>query len=152
MKYSEFKDVVEKIGFSVSESTKIWIFVTNGSGLVVARVSRKEAFIFDTAYESFCLISEPAQKLALYTLCRNLAETPLAEREEEKRYWLRYNVQSLIVWGCSKNPRWLHVVRHSGYSFLCEDRTDHENVQTIFTESEIAQMDITGFEKDEVEE
>ena len=71
--------------------------------------------------------------------------------DEEKRYYLKYNVPSLIVWGCSKNPRWLHVVRHSGYSFMCEDRTDHENVQTIFTESEISQMDITGFEKVEVE-
>ena len=72
MKYSEFKDVVEKIWFSVSESTKIWIFVTNGSGLVVARVSRKEAFIFDTAYESFCLTSEPTHydpyEIRSYTL------------------------------------------------------------------------------------
>ena len=67
-----------------------------------------------------------------------------------KRYYLKYIVPSLIVWGCSKNPRWLHVVRNSGYSFICEDRTDHENVQTIFTESEIAEMDTTGFEKIEV--
>ena len=149
MKYSEFKTEVEKMGFVV-EDEGVPIYVDKSKdGETLVSIGKHKRFWLDPGWSGFNNLTED-QQLKLYDLAYQLAKTPLAEREEEKRYYLKYNVPSLIVWGCSKNPRWLHVVRNSGYSFICEDRTDHENVQTIFTKSEISQMDITGFQKVEV--
>ena len=72
--------------------------------------------------------------------------TPLAEREEEKRYYLRYKMTLL-----SGVEVFLNRHKRNGECVLAQ-HTDKENYQTIFTESEISKMDITGFEKIEVPE
>ena len=150
MKYSEFKTEVEKLGFLVVLENGSPVYVDKEvDGETILSIGIHNNFHIDPSWSGFSGLSEQI-KLKIFELGCELAKTPLAEREEEKRYYLKYNVPSLIVWGYSKNPRWLHVVRNSGYSFICEDRTDNENVKTIFNESEIAQMDITGFQKVEV--
>lgn len=148
MKYSEFKSEVEKLGLHIYVYHK-YIDVGDVSDNLVGCISKTIELSMDTEYEHFKYLQQEKRD-KLFEALYKLAKTPLAEREEEKRYYLKYNVPSLIVWGCSKNPRWLHVVRNSGYSFICEDRTDHEIVQTIFTESEIERMDISGFTPQEV--
>ena len=70
--------------------------------------------------------------------------------EEEKRYWLRKIPVPLLDKEGEKKWLW----RQQGTDIVGVDtiRVDHEKYQTIFTESEISQMDITGFEKVEVTE
>ena len=77
-----------------------------------------------------------------------LAETPLADREEEKRYWLQ-RIEPPILG--EQDPRYLFYTRVGGYYDIGTTKSEWRNViKTIFTESEIAEMDITGFEKVEV--
>ena len=65
--------------------------------------------------------------------------------EEEKRYRLRI-VANL---GFMDDQRFLNLNIEREDYFICSARQS-EWVKTIFTESEISQMDITGFEKIEV--
>ena len=66
--------------------------------------------------------------------------------EEEKRYRLRI-VANL---GFMDDQRFLNLNIEREEYFICSARQS-EWVKTIFTESEIAEMDITGFEKEPVE-
>ena len=94
-------------------------------------------------------ILDPTQMTeGLYRRLTELAKTPLTEREEEKQYWLRFTTPTLL-----KNfipDGYLNIHRESNELSLSSDRKDTEYFKTIFTESEISQMDITGFEKIEV--
>ena len=67
--------------------------------------------------------------------------------EEEKRYRLRI-VANL---GFMDDQRFLNLNIEREDYFICSARQS-EWVKTIFTESEIAEMDITGFQKVEVTE
>ena len=67
--------------------------------------------------------------------------------EEEKRYRLRI-VANL---GFMDDQRFLNLNIEREDYFICSARQS-EWVKTIFTESEIAEMDITGFQKVEVNE
>ena len=67
--------------------------------------------------------------------------------EEEKRYRLRI-VANL---GFMDDQRFLNLNIEREEYFICSARQS-EWVKTIFTESEIAEMDITGFQKVEVME
>ena len=67
--------------------------------------------------------------------------------EEEKRYRLRI-VANL---GFRDDQRFLNLNIEREEYFICSARQS-EWVKTIFTESEIAEMDITGFQKVEVME
>jgi len=78
-----------------------------------------------------------------------LSETTLAEREEEKRYYLRYDVPPLLR-AVHAKPRYLYRRVYDGYIDTSFSQTNDSTFKTIFTESEIAEMDITGFEKEEV--
>ena len=82
---------------------------------------------------------------------REYLETPLAEREEEKLYRLGLVVPPLLRTGHAK-PSYLVIKCVDGSPDTSYSPMEYEGFQKIFTESEIAQMDITGFQKLEVPE
>ena len=94
-------------------------------------------------------ILDPTQMTeGLYRRLSDFAKTPLEEREEEKRYWLQ-RIEPPILG--EQDPRYLFYTRVGGYYDIGTTKSEWRNViKTIFTESEITQMDITGFEKIEV--
>ena len=143
MKYSEFKNNVKLIGFETKESNRD-IYVERIHETVIS-VSKEFRFGVDTGWTGFSKEQENVL-LALYTHACELAKTPLAEREEEKRYWLRLDVPLLI----EKNKK--YYCHHEEYGPGVTPKTDTSEWKTIFTESEISQMDITGFQKEEVTE
>ena len=104
-----------------------------------------------TDFMRFTTITRLEHKLLIYTHCKNLAETPLAEREEEKRYRLGLVVPPLLRTGHAK-PSYLVIKCVDGSPDTSYSPMEYEGFQKIFTESEIAQMDITGFQKLEVPE
>ena len=70
--------------------------------------------------------------------------------QEEKRYWLRKIPIPLLK---ESDDLWYYEPINKLFKpGVARDRTDNEKYKSIFTESEIAQMDITGFEKVEVTE
>ena len=94
-------------------------------------------------------ILDPTQMTeGLYRRLTELAKTPLAEREEEKRYWLRNIPVPLLK---ESDDLWYYEPINKLFKpGVDRDRTDNEKYKSIFTESEIEQMDITGFVKVEV--
>ena len=151
MKYSEFKVEVEKLGYIVKNKNEAHIYVSDADGLTIARVGKLHAVEMATDFMKFTTITRLEHKLLIYTHCKNLAETPLAEREEEKRYWLQKIPVPLLDKGTEKKWLWKYT-RTSPPNMFGVDTTkiDRELYKTIFTESEIAEMDITGFKKIEV--
>ena len=69
--------------------------------------------------------------------------------EEEKRYWLQKIPIPLLDKGTEKKWLWKYTGNMCVFG-ADTTKIDSELHKTIFTESEIAQMDITGFEKIEV--
>ena len=139
MKYSELKSYLELARLE-NESDDYHIKVYR-NGYTVAEVGLWEQYNIR--------ILDPTQMTeGLNRRLTELAKTPLAERDEEKRYYLRFITPTLL-----KNfipDGYLNIHRESNELSLSSDRKDTEYFKTIFTESEISQMDITGFEKIEV--
>ena len=146
MKYSEFKREVEKLGYWVDiDHAPIYVDKSEGGETIIA-IGKHKRFSVDPGWSGFHSIPEENQ-IVIYNLAHALTVTPLAEREEEKRYRLRI-VANL---GFMDDQRFLNLNIEREEYFICSARQS-EWVKTIFTESEIAEMDITGFQKVEVTE
>ena len=145
MKYSEFEREVEKLGFT--HSTRCAEIVVKVHGRTVMGVSTNLEYIVDSEWDEFQSLHKKTQG-ELFDLAYQLAKTPLTEREEEKRYWLQ-RIEPPILG--EQDPRYLFYTRVGGYYDIGTTKSEWRNViKTIFTESEIEDMDITGFEKVEV--
>lgn len=145
MKYSEFKANIEALGYEIKNTiSKIYVESTYET---VISVDKRTRFSIDVDWTGFS--QEPEDVLlAIFNHACELAKTPPTEREEEKRYYLR------------KIP--VPLLKESGNRYFCKplspnypprldgDRRKSSRFQNIFTESEISQMDITGFERVEV--
>ena len=208
MKYSEFKAEVEKLGFFVDmDNAPLYVDKTKGGETLIA-IGKHKRFSVDPVWSGFHNLSENEQ-LAIYKLAHALAITPLAEREEEKRYWLRKIPVPLLDKEGEKKWLWKYtgtapsnifgvdttkidselyktiftesdlaetplaereeekryrlrlnipLIGSKEYLFMSSDKKqvylgsgEWMGYQTIFTESEIAEMDITGFKKEPVE-
>ena len=140
MKYSELKSYLELARWE-NESDDYHIKVYR-NGYTVAEVGLWEQYNIR--------ILDPTQMTeGLYRRLTELAKTPLAEREEEKKYYLLYDVPPLLR-AVQVKPRYLYRRIYDGYIDTSFSQTNDSTFKTIFTESEIEQMDITGFQKVEV--
>ena len=150
MKYSEFEREVEKLGFT--HNTRCAEIVVKVHGRTVMGVSTNREYIVDSEWDDFQSLHKKTQG-ELFDLAYQLAKTPLAEREEEKRYWLQKIPVPLLDKEGEKKWLWKYTGTALSNVFGADTiRVDNKPYQTIFTESEIAEMDIAGFEKVEVEE
>ena len=148
MKYSEFKAEVEKMGYWVdNDKSPLYVDKSKG-GETIIEIGKHKRFSVDPSWSGFHTIPEENQ-IAIYNLAHALAVTPLAEREEEKRYRLRLVVPPLLRTGHAK-PSYFVISRIDGSPDTSYSQMEYEGFQKIFTESEIAEMDIRGFEKIEV--
>ena len=146
MKYSEFRVEVEGIGLHIGVY-ELNIDVVDKHGDTVGCIAKDVEMSMDTDFEDFRKLPQE-KKIFVFESLYKLAKTPLAEREEEKRYWLRFTTPTLLK---DLIPNgYLNIHRESNELSLSSDKKDTEYFKTIFTESEIAKMDITGFEKIEV--
>lgn len=141
MKYSEFKAEVEKLGLHIYVYHK-YIDVGDISDNLVGSTSKTIELSMDTEYEHFRNLPQE-QRAAVFEAMYELAKTPLAEREEEKRYYLRLAATLPFEF------TYLNKDVINGEYSISDDR-EYNGIKTIFTESEISKMDITGFQKVEV--
>ena len=150
MKYSEFEREVEKLGFTHSKRCEQVAVKVDGQTVMGISTGRK--YIVDNEWNKYQHLNETTQG-KLFDLAYQLAKTPLAEREEEKRYWLQKIPVPLLDKEGEKKWLWEYTGMVPPYIFGVDTtKIDRELYKTIFTESEIAQMDITGFVKVEVTE
>ena len=150
MKYSEFEREVEKLGFT--HSTRCAEIVVKVHGRTVMGVSTNREYIVDSEWDDFQSLHKKTQG-ELFDLAYQLAKTPLVEREEEKLYRLQKIPVPLLDKEGEKKWFWKYTGTVLSNVFGVDTiRVGSKLYQTIFTESEIAEMDIAGFEKVEVEE
>ena len=149
MKYSEFRVEVEGIGLHIGVY-ELNIDVVDKHGDTVGCIAKDVEMSMDTDFEDFRKLPQE-KKIFVFESLYKLAKTPLAEREEEKRYWLQKIPVPLLDKKGEKKWLWKYT-RTAPPNVFGVDTTkiDRELYKTIFTESEIAGMDITGFEKVEV--
>ena len=147
MKYSEFETEVEKMGFYIGYSP-LYLFVVDRYTERLASISKEFDMWLDTEYQEFPKLPQE-QRAALFDLLYVISKTPLAEREEEKKYYLRLVTPPILKKQVTEYLRKSEYLEY--YTTGLSKNTGDEKIKTIFTESEIAQMDITGFEKEPVE-
>ena len=144
MKYSEFNNKYADLELQYTDSN-IHIYC---DGVIVGKISKEYRYRMSTHYDGFEQFPEGYAANLLMNM-NMLSETPLTEREEEKRYYLLYDVPPLLR-AVHVKPRYLYRRIHDGYIDTSFSQTDNSTFKAIFTESEIEQMDITGFVRVEV--
>ena len=87
MKYSEFEREVEREGFNVDRKSGT-AYVDSTTGTVMS-ISTDDLFMFDCDWSAFVHLNRDVQE-KLFDLAYKLAKTPLAEREEEKLYRVKF--------------------------------------------------------------
>lgn len=137
MKYSEFEREVEKLGFT--HNTRCAEIVVKVHGRTVMGVSTNREYIVDSEWDEFQSLHKKIQG-ELFDLAYQLAKTPLAEREEEKKYRVKFpNVTR------GGNSIYLEKKQSSednvGVDWSREDFIFEEPHSYIFTEQEIKDID-----------
>ena len=144
MKTKEFEEKILVAGFSyVNNNHQIIIYTKGGSLVARVNIHSQQIALEEWTYGS----SERLYLLDIMTAYTLTRPENRGETEEEKRYRLRI-VANL---GFRDDQRFLNLNIEREEYFICSARQS-EWVKTIFTESEIAEMDITGFQKVEVTE
>ena len=138
MKYSEFEREVEREGFNVDrESGTVYVDSTTGT---VMSISTDDLFMFDCDWSAFVHLNRDVQE-KLFDLAYQLAKTPLAEREEDKLYRVKFpNIKQ------SGLPIILTKVNWDGSGYTttdcpCESYIEKHLEQYTFTEKEIKDID-----------
>ena len=141
MKYSEFNKKYADLELQYTDSD-VYIYC---DGVMVGKISKEYRYRMSTHYDGFEQFPEVYAANLLMNM-NMLSETPLSEREEEKRYRLW-----LSAYGASD----FDLYRTKGHGLGGTNLNVLKSVTDpllIFTESEIAELDITGFQKVEVTE
>ena len=133
MKYSEFNKKYADLELQYTDSN-IHIYC---DGVIVGKVSKEYRYRMSTHYDGFEQFPEGYAANLLMNM-NMLSETPLAEREEEKRYYLRLATKIDVY----EDRRYLNMDIPNEKYTLSENKDD-AYYKAIFTESEISQMDIT---------
>ena len=138
MKYSEFEREVEREGFNVDRKSGT-AYVDSTTDTVMS-ISTDDLFMFDCDWSAFVHLNRDVQE-QLFDLAYQLAKTPLAEREEEKLYRVKF--PSITRWG---NAVYLQKDTGDkdpiGVDWSPEDFIFYEKpIDYIFTEQEIKDID-----------
>ena len=139
MKYSEFKQRVIDIGFTVEdEAREVW--VVDDEGDIVATVSTDITSSMVTDYIAFKEQGEDVRREIL-DLSYKLSKTPPIEREEEKLYRVKFpNIKRSGLPIILTKVNW----DGSGYTTMdwpCKSYIEKHPEQFTFTEQEIKAID-----------
>ena len=147
MKKKEFIAKVEALGFLVYDG-HCYLEVKDTEGKDVVDILKAKRWVYDCEFDAFESLHEVKQT-ELMEFVTEYVTTQVKDREEEKWYLLRLTAPVLT----NVEVKYLKLFKESGkYTISTKEESLGRSIQTTFTESEIAQMDITGFEKVEVPE
>ena len=144
MKTKEFIAKVEALGFLVYDG-HCYLEVKDTEYKDVVDILKAKRWVYDCEFDAFESLHEVKQT-ELMEFVTEYVTTQVKDREEEKRYYLR-----LIVSLLKDNEFYLQRLKTKG-TYTVGSHIVNKNFDVIFTESEIAQMDTTGFVKVEVTE
>jgi len=147
MKTKEFIAKVEALGFLVYDG-HYYLEVKDTEGKDVVDILKAKRWVYDCEFDAFESLHEVKQT-ELMEVVTEYVTTQVKDREEEKRYRLRLVVPPLLRTEHAK-PSYFFISRTDGSPDTSYSPTEYQGFQKIFTESEIAEMDITGFVRVEV--
>lgn len=149
MKKSEFINKVKGLGYDVCSGDREVLIVTPDKTKNVARVLNKEQYSMET------YMSEEEIGEDLFNLCTEYAQTPLEEREEEEKFYLK-KIKRFYDRYYDETSKFLNVWKDRDYYHLGTiDQTC--KFKTQFTQKEIDEIkkkyntDLEEFEQIEVE-
>ncbi|MBC2163454.1 hypothetical protein [Listeria booriae] len=138
MKTKEFKKAVEALGFDLfSNRGYIRIDIEDE---IFASVNCNRALEFDVDYTAYKDLAD-IDKRALFTLLFEYASTPIAEREEPKKYYVK----------CPITKMYLNQETQDDDSFLwTTSKRETSDYRTKFTRAEIEAYDLEHLIEEEV--
>ena len=148
MKTKEFIAKVEALGFLVHDG-HCYLEVKDTEGKDVVDILKAKRWVYDCEFDAFESLHEVKQT-ELMEAVTEYVTTQVKDREEEKRYRLRKVLIPLL--GEDSDRYFCKSILPNYRPCVDGNRRQDCKFQKIFTESEIAQMDITGFVKVEVEQ
>ncbi len=101
-------------------------------GDLVSLVSKNTKFLAGTVYNSFRYLPKELQE-KLYNLIDEYARTPIEDREEQQKFYLKFIIES------SKSCHYLNY-RESFNSIELNNKTDLDGYKTQFTQKEIDEL------------
>jgi len=146
MKTADFIKAVKGLGLSVYKYSSNTIEVKDNSNCKVVCIATEGMYVLDTDFIAFVGLDETIRK-KLLALAVEHSTTPLEEREGEKRYRLKLNAPILI-----DNDEVFLNFNLDDDDYAIDTEKESVFYKTIFTETELSQMDETGFARILVEE
>lgn len=123
----EFIKEVQELGLKTSEKSDS-ILIYDGY-YQAACVYKNELFSINTSYAAFDNLSEELQE-KLYSLIDEYARTPLDEREEQERFFLKFKIET------DDDCNFLNYDKNDDEPTL-DNSLETSNFQTRFTQKEI---------------
>ena len=145
MRTKEFIAKVEALGFLVYDG-HCYLEVKDTEYKDVVDILKAKRWVYDCEFDAFESLHEVKQT-ELMEAVTEYVTTQVKDREEEKRYYLRLAIKIDVY----EDRRYLNMDIPNEKYTLSENKDD-AYYKASFTESEIAEMDITGFQKVEVTE
>ena len=141
MKTKEFIEKVKELGFdvevkSIDDFIKIEhkIVIRNKENkCVVSALWAERVYEFDNRWESFTKLTEETKK-QLFDLLVKYSSTPIKEREEEKKYYLKHK----FLTNSFRDYYLNYKTKYDDY--ILSDDKKQENYKTQFTKQEIEEI------------
>lgn len=148
MRTSEFVEILKNRGYEVvfrGSVIKILDRIDDCVENLVAVVYLKDMHCIDMTWCGNLDMKE-SKRAELFDLVAEYASTPIAEREEEKRYRLK-----LINKTVHEGVSYLNEITSDGGKYFLSSNVQFvKNIRNVFTESELKDIDETGFKRVEV--
>lgn len=153
MKITEFEQAIDSMGLQYDinlevKENEFYIDIKN-CNRIVADISKLECCLMNTAYPKFNDLKEKTRR-DLLDVIYEFASTPIEERQEEKKYYLRHRF--LEIDACN------YLNYDYGFQDLnLNDKIQFDEIQTQFTQKEIDEIKekynttLDDFEQIEVE-
>lgn len=146
MKYSEFRKLINDKGLEIFDGGSVLVTCPN-TDRVYMMIDKDNTHKLTTSFSKFSELSVCDRQILLDWAIK-LASTPLDEREDEKKYYLK--LDSTII----TNLSYLYFSEYDG-EFEISSENEYESYKTAFTETEITELeekhDLSMFVKEEVE-
>lgn len=149
MKTKEFIKRVEELGFRVQELNNIINICNYKEGVYLVTIDKHNQFMLDNRCKGYMDLGD-YDKSELLKLCYEYAKTPIEEREEPRKYYLKHR------W--IGNGWWQYLNLLEDGTYFIKDGDLIPSVKNTFTRKEIDEIkakyntDLSDFEIVEVEE
>lgn len=155
MKTKDFIRRVEELGFDAEErGNEVYLYGRVPDGY--AKISKKFKYTINTFYHDFIYLNEGDRGL-LFDLIVEYISTPVNEREEEKKFYLRHKFLKSSLGEITRENSVVNYNTRDNVLYLA-DKQPVGCIKTFFTLKEIEEIkkkfdtDLADFELDEVEE